>query len=285
MDVSIIIVNYNTCDLTLQCLQSVYEKTTNIDFEVIVVDNASSDDSVSAIRQQYSQVQVIESPRNLGFGMANNLGVKSARGKYLFLLNSDTILQNNSVYEFFRYWNESDNVHIGCLGSYLENIHGRNIHSFGVFPFFFRFLKHKIFGCRCKPLTQGEYAVDYITGADLFISRENFMKVGMFNPLFFMYYEETWLQLQLSRLKLDRIIIPSPKIVHLEGCSYKQKLSNKKRIQMDVSLFVFWKLYYGKIVGFVLSLLYLGLKIPVFLKSEYTFDDNKNYYKSVIKSL
>ena len=107
--------------------------------------------------------------------------------------------------------------------------------------------------------------VDYVTGADLFISYKNFFKAGMFSPLFFMYYEETWLQTQLKRMNLRRIVISSPKIIHLEGCSYKENLSNSKRIQMDISLFTYWKLYYGNCLGlFLLFSLYLIKTFCVF---------------------
>ena len=99
--VSIIIVNYNTKQLTLNCLKSIYEYTKDIDFEIIVVDNASSDGSVEAIRESFPIVNVIGSNENLGFGRANNLGAKYAQGKYLFLLNSDTLLIENSIKKLY----------------------------------------------------------------------------------------------------------------------------------------------------------------------------------------
>ncbi|GHT72706.1 hypothetical protein FACS189456_1970 [Bacteroidia bacterium] len=88
MDVSIIIVNYNTKQLTANCIDSVFHKTEGINFEVILVDNASTDGSKEHFRND-PRIQFIESDENLGFGRANNLGAKYAKGKYLFLLNSD----------------------------------------------------------------------------------------------------------------------------------------------------------------------------------------------------
>ncbi len=100
MDVSIIIVSYNTCDILSACLNSIKEQTKEISYEVIVVDNDSKDNTKLMIENNYQWVKIIKSSVNLGFGRANNLGVSYARGKYLFFLNSDTVLINNAVYYF-----------------------------------------------------------------------------------------------------------------------------------------------------------------------------------------
>ena len=120
INVSIIIVSYNTKELTHNCLKSVFEQTVNIDFEVIVSDNGSTDGSVEMIKKYFPQVALIENGANLGFGMANNRGLKVAKGKYIFYLNSDTILLNNAVKIFFDYWeNAEDKESIGALGGIL----------------------------------------------------------------------------------------------------------------------------------------------------------------------
>src|SRR5690348_4649460 len=91
MDVSIIIVNYNTADLLIPCLQSIL-KQTGVDFEIIVIDNASQDNSLAVLNNFAQQISVIASPQNLGFGKANNVAVKQSKGRYVFLLNPDTEL-------------------------------------------------------------------------------------------------------------------------------------------------------------------------------------------------
>lgn len=106
MDVSVIIVNYNTKDLILNCIQSIYEKTKDLTFEIIVSDNDSKDDSIKQISSQFPEVKIIENKKNLGFGMANNEGFKIAQGKYVFCLNPDTILINNAIkflYDFMEH--------------------------------------------------------------------------------------------------------------------------------------------------------------------------------------
>lgn len=104
MDVSIIIVNYHSADLVVDCINSVFEKVNNLKYEIIVVDNASEDGSVEKLEQIFGkQIIVISSEKNLGFGKANNLGVTKARGKYLFLLNPDTILVNDAIQYLYDY--------------------------------------------------------------------------------------------------------------------------------------------------------------------------------------
>ena len=100
MDVSIIIVNYNTKELTAACINSIFQYTEGVEFEVILVDNASTDGSREFFRKD-TRIILIESEINLGFGRANNLGYEYSHGKYVFLLNSDTYLLNNAVKIFY----------------------------------------------------------------------------------------------------------------------------------------------------------------------------------------
>ena len=102
MDVSVIIVNYNTIELTLNCINSIFTHTLGIDFEVIVVDNNSDDGSGEILRLD-KRIVFIQNLANEGFGSANNIGYRYAKGKYLFLLNSDTILLNNAIKLFYDY--------------------------------------------------------------------------------------------------------------------------------------------------------------------------------------
>lgn len=135
MDVSVIIVNFNTKELTRNCLKSVFEKTKGINFEVIVSDNGSTDGSIQMIKSEFPEVILIENNANLGFGAANNRALKIARGKYVFYLNSDTLLLNNAVKIFFDYWETSeDKEKLGALGCWLQDENGNTIHSGGKFP-------------------------------------------------------------------------------------------------------------------------------------------------------
>ena len=124
MDVSIIIVNYNTKQLLADCLTTVFEKTRDIAFEVIIVDNASTDGSERYIKKRFPNMKSINSGENLGFGRANNL----------FFLNSDTLLLNNAIRIIFDYAESRQHEKIGTLGSWLLDKKGNPNNSFGFFP-------------------------------------------------------------------------------------------------------------------------------------------------------
>ena len=240
MDVSIIIVNYNTKQLLADCLNSIYEQTKDISFEVIVSDNGSKDGSIEMLKADFPQVILIENNANLGFGAANNRGLAIAKGKYIFYLNSDTILLNNAVKYFFDYWeNSPEKDSIGALGANLLSINKETIHSGGLFPdyksdisglmhniygFTKQFFFHKLFK-KNLPEYKNEKSekiiglIDYITGADLFLKNDNF---AYFDEDFFMYCEETYLQYQLFMNNKNRLLINGPQIIHLEGASSKK---------------------------------------------------------------
>lgn len=233
MDVSIVIVNYNTKILLTDCLYSIYENTTEVEFEVIVVDNASSDGSKEYIERLFPKVRWFENQYNLGFGIANNFGAKKANGKYLFLLNSDTILKNNAVKLFWDYAECEKNNLVGAIGCWLRNSEGEICSSYGFFPSVKKEFEY-LLGRLKKRNSESPVIldVDYITGADIFIKKDLFNKVGGFDPNFFMYYEETDLQFRLSSLNWKRRLITSPQIIHLEGGSFGKNGLTFKRFVM-----------------------------------------------------
>ncbi len=234
MDVSIIIVNYNTKTLLRNCLVSIFDKTKDVKFEVIISDNGSNDGSVEMIKNEFPQVIIIDNKSNLGFGTANNCGLAIAKGKYIFYLNSDTILLNNAVKIFFDYWESSNNEQLGALGCNLIDTTGEYIHSYGKFPKYKNlllllgmnfinatirpFIRHIKKKKKKTPKYIGD--VEYITGADLFLKNDINAK---FDEEFFMYYEETDLQYRLSEKNKIRKIIDGPQIIHFEGASSKKE--------------------------------------------------------------
>ena len=227
MDVSIIIVNYNTEKLIIDCINSIYEKTKDVTFEVIVVDNASKNDTS---RLKYDKrIIYIESKNNLGFGRANNLGVKYAKGEYLFFLNPDTLLINNAIYILYNYL--QNNPDVGICGGNLYDMNKNPAHSYRIIApgilseiytlvsgIPFKYFLHEDFNPTSSPIR-----VAYVTGADLLIRASVFKKVGGFDKQFFMYFEETYLCKEVSKLQYKIYNIPQAQIIHYEGKSFEWK--------------------------------------------------------------
>ncbi|MDO4725675.1 MAG: glycosyltransferase family 2 protein [Porphyromonadaceae bacterium] len=258
MNVSVLIVNYNTKELVSNCLSSVYQQTVDIDFEVIVVDNASEDGSQEMIKSRYPEVVLIESQTNLGFGRANNAGARIAKGKYLFLLNSDTELINNAIKLFFDYMEQyNQNRKIGAIGALLLNRDNEIIHSYGRFPSIRNnSLLLPLYRKReNRPFAEGatDFDVEYVTGADLFIPTDIFNEMNGFDEKFFMYFEETDLQYRMKNRGLERKIINGPLIYHLESGSFgkENRMSNKKKLLMKESLNIFLKKHHTKLYQYI----------------------------------
>lgn len=250
MDLSIIIVNYNTSALLSDCLRSIEEQTRDLEFEVIVVDNASSDDSREMVQSRHPTVKLLASQVNVGFGMANNLGAEIAKGKHLLFLNSDTVLLNN-VPKILSSFLER-NPDCGICGGNLTDTEGRPVHSYSKtlptpWTDLYRFLP------RLKPLIQGRdwcynYSeepkpVGYITGADLCMPAALFRKVGGFHKAFFMYYEETELTSRVRKEGFTVFSVPEARAVHIKGASLEFLPGNKEMVL--VSKYRYLTMLYG----------------------------------------
>ncbi len=246
MDVSIIIVNYNTKDLLVNCLNSIYEKTKDVLFEIIIVDNASIDGSEEMIKNDFKEVVFIQSGDNIGFGRANNLGIKEAKGDCIFLLNSDTILLNNAIKELTDYLVRNQSV--GVCGGNLYDIYGKEATSFSQFMptllsdinmFLGGFIPKLLYGVNVSFNNTGSSLLidGFITGADMMIRKSVLDEVGMFDPDFFMYYEETELTWRIRRKGYKVASVPEARIIHLEGASEIVKENTLRRFAKSKYLY------------------------------------------------
>ena len=251
MDVSIIIVNYKTPELVIDCVNSIKEKTLDLEYEIIIVDNASSDHSVSIIKENVSdEVLLIESDKNLGFGKANNLGAKYASGKYVFLLNSDTLLINNAIKILFDYLEQNPNI--GIAGGNLYTMERRPSSSYCTeFDdiisvkadakwsiiikniFMNRYIDRKYSGEQKERFyyksnfnfTDQVQKVAYVFGTDMMLLRELYENVGGFDPDFFMYAEEEELSWRITQKGYQIVNVRTAKIIHYDGASVKKDAS------------------------------------------------------------
>lgn len=221
MDVSVVIINYNTQQMTSDCIDSVLSNTIGVEYEIILVDNASTDGSKEFFEQD-KRVKYIYNTENRGFGAGNNIGVKHACGKYIFLLNSDTLLKNNAIKMLYDY---SESYSYSCVcGAWLVDKAGNPNVSEIAFPrmnvleFIKSFVSKKnIFD------TSETVEVDNVCGADMFLSRHLFQQVGGFDENIFMYGEEIELQYRLMLLGVKRLIVRGPQIIHFGGGSSSNK--------------------------------------------------------------
>lgn len=225
MDVSIIIVSFNTKDLLKKCLASIFEHTEDISFEVIVVDNASSDGS-SQVAKGFPQVKWLQNDENVGFGRANNQGAKNARGKYLFFFNSDAYFMDNAVSKLVRFADE--NQQAGAVGPLILNPDDTIQQSVGFFPnlpqvfYWMSFLDDLPGGDFLKPyhvdhdhFYKSEQEVDWITGAAFFVKKDIFQKVGGFDEKIFLYGEDTELCFRIKQAGFKILYSPTASVVHL----------------------------------------------------------------------
>lgn len=257
--VSIIIVNYNTVSLTKQCIRSIYYFTSNLQFEIIVVDNNSTDGSKIEISSEFPNVIFISNKENMGFGRANNLGSKIAKGKYLFFLNSDTLLHYNAISKLYTFMESNLEGKIGACGGRLINSMGSPGISYGNFPtereiiwslclinFFPRYFQSQL-SSAVIPNSNKDKDVDFISGADLFIRKDLFTSVGMFDSDFFMYCEDAEICYRIKKAGYRLIYKGDISIIHLEsGSQDKATIYSDRRFLMIMkSRLLFFEKCYG----------------------------------------
>jgi len=253
-DLSVIIVNYNTADLLRNCLSSIYENVSDLDFEVIVVDNDSKDSSTEMIKKSFPQAILIESKKNLGFVKANNLGVQKAKGKYILLLNSDTIVTKEGFSDITNFMDSTPDA--GVVGGKIYFSDTVIQDSCRLFPTMIsEFLNQticliKYFNPFSKKLRMLDFKhdriiqADWVTGAYMFIRKEIIDKTGLFDPAIFMYFEDTDFCLRVKQAGYNVYFVPLGKIYHLHGASSK-KIMAKTSVYCFLSSIIFFKKVYS----------------------------------------
>lgn len=232
MDISIIVVSFNTKDLLQKCLASVFKFTKSLFFEVIVIDNASTDGSPQMVSKKFPQVKLIVNKKNLGFGTANNQGAKTAIGKWLFFFNSDAYLIDNSLPKLLERLNKDKKIDVA--GPLILNTDRTIQQSVGFFPnlpqvfYWMSFLDDLPGGDLLKPYHVDHYRfykkeqkVDWVTGAAMIARKDVFKKVNGFDEKFFLYSEDVDLCYKIKRAGFKIIFSPAAIVVHLGRGSHK----------------------------------------------------------------
>jgi GT2 family glycosyltransferase len=247
---SIIIINWNTKQLLLDCVASIYSTVGDAPFELFVVDNASTDDSVEAVSQAYPYATVIVNTSNLGFARANNVAIRRMRGEYAVLLNSDTVLKKTAIDSLIEFMEQHPEA--GMCGPQLLNSDGTNQNSFGAFPLLLtefiskslvRFVSPKTFEKvvrRYPPNFNEPTPVDFIVGACMVVRKRAIDAVGMLDEDYFFLYEETDWCYRMHRAGWLVYHVPDVKIYHLGSQSMKE-VNLRSRVESWQSRYMFFK--------------------------------------------
>jgi GT2 family glycosyltransferase len=230
VDVSVIIVNWNTCELLRQCLRSLRTDNPSISSEVIVVDNNSSDDSVEMVRREFEYVYLIPNQTNRGFAAANNQGIAVANGRYVLLLNSDTIVLDRAIERTIAFAEKHlDTAVVGCR---VLNPDRTLQNSCFMFPsilnwvlfssYLYRlFPDNRFFGRELMTWWARDDAreVDVVTGCYMLVRKEALDQVGAMDERFFMYAEETDWCYRFKAKGWKNRFTPDAEIIHIGGAS------------------------------------------------------------------
>ncbi|MEO9573506.1 MAG: glycosyltransferase family 2 protein [Tateyamaria sp.] len=238
MDLSIVIVNWNTQDLLRDCLRSVHAGLGNLKAEVLVVDNASTDGSCDMVISEFREVRLMKSKSNLGFAGGNNLALRLARGRYVLLLNTDTLVHGTVLQDAVTWLDE--NPLCGVMGPKVLNTDGTVQPSCSSFPSL-GFLAMQTLGLtrfRCFDAYRmtgwdrsSERQVDVISGAAMFVRSSAMAQVGLLDEAFFFYGEETDWCRRFRNAGWDIVFTPIPSITHF-GNGSVSKLSHKRDVLM-----------------------------------------------------
>jgi GT2 family glycosyltransferase len=257
IDVSVVIVNLNDSQLLDECLASVYEHTRDITFEVIVVDNHSSDDSVVMVKTKYPQVRLIENQQNNRYAIANNQGLKIAKGTYVLYLNADTKLMGNAIKEMADFLSASPEAGgVGCQLVYPGGSHQDSCFRFpsAVNLFYLSCLSRFYWNTPLAGnyLFEGKTApqsVDFVIGACYMARRELLTQCGGMDEAYYFYGEDSDLCYRMQQIGGQNYYLPkSEKIIHYGGVSSTLNLFDNnqrtKHVRGWKARFLFVKKHY-----------------------------------------
>ena len=263
MKLSIIVVSWNTREILADCLNSVYQHPPKDSFELILVDNASTDGSAEMVAEQFPQARLIKSETNLGFAQGNNLAVPLCVGQYVLLLNPDTIVKQNGLQSLIDFLDA--NPAAGAAGSMLLNVDETLQPSCHPRPQLGRELWRLLHFDAIKPygrynmhqwdLTQNR-EVDVLMGASLMVRKSILDEIGFLDGDYFMYSEEVDLCFRLQKAGWKLFYVPASKVIHLGGQSSKQ-VAMDMFMQLYLGKLKYFRKHYGAGAGFVYKLILL----------------------------
>lgn len=267
IELSVVIVNLNTKDLTIGCIRSLQKEAKDLSFEVLLTDNGSNDGSVEAFeaikKEKYwkDKFTLILNDSNTGYAKANNQGIARAKGKYILLLNNDTVVQKDALQSLLKF--ASLNADAGVVGSRLLNIDGTLQMSCYHFPTITNAIKEYWLGKKglfekFAPKGKEPVTVDSVVGAAFLITPKAREKVGILDERYFAYFEDIDYCRQTWKKGLKVYYLPSSVITHYHGATFKKLANESERWK---KLIPSSKIYHGLIKHyFINAILWLGQK-------------------------
>lgn len=259
IELSIVVVNYCKYELTSKCVNSAIENIKNIEYEILIIDNNSPNESYNLLHnsfENFKRVKVIKNDNNIGFGGANNLAVSELKGEYILFLNPDVIVFDNSIQEIYKYMKL--NQQIGIIGTKLLN--GDKTLQYSCR----RILDIKDFLTARTPLSKfiskskvdrlnnlylmkdcdhdKIQEVDWVMGSCILIRKDDFVSVGGFSPEYFMYFEDVDLCYKITKFGKKVIYYPKASMIHLHEQQSTKKINKLTFIHFK-SMLMFYKKY------------------------------------------
>lgn len=259
IDLSVIVVSYNTNKILFDCLSTIFSNKDGISIEVIVVDNASSDGSPDMVKKEFPGVRLIQNTQNQGFAKANNQGIKISIGRFILLLNSDTLITDNAFKKMVEWMDTHKEV--GVATCCLKNEDGSVQPTGGFFPNLPRLLLWQLFIDDLIPISpyhpklgfyNKERELDWVTGAFFMMNREIIKNIGLMDENFFMYAEELEYCYRIKKSGVKIYYTPQVSVIHL---GFKSSSKEKAILGEYRSLKYFYSKYYTKIEQFFASLI------------------------------
>lgn len=256
MDISIIIVNYQSWEPLRECLESILCSETNLLHETIIIDNFSNDDQLDSFKQKFSNFIFISNNSNTGFSSACNQGAKIATGNHFLFLNPDTIILPNTLDVFYEIYKNNPEIGIlSCLQINKKNnlfsqrkIFPSHIHGFGISRFFYKiFFKRKI---KNKFATKNDlFYPDWVTGAVLFISNYWFEKTHGWNEDYWLYFEDVDICKRITQNNIKVAVTNKTTVQHRHGGSSRNNFATEcsSKTEVIISKHVYIQTHFSKL--------------------------------------
>jgi N-acetylglucosaminyl-diphospho-decaprenol L-rhamnosyltransferase len=260
VDLSVIILSWNTCALLEKCLEALDRFGKGIPFKTLVVDNGSMDGSQKMVRDRFPNVSLYQSEENLGFARGNNRGIDLTKGTYVLLLNSDAFLTEGALAALLRTIEQHPQA--GIVGALLINPDGSFQASHSHFPGLWqefliltglgRFFYGRFYPSRGPEVAKGPQIVDYVEGACLLARREAIQSAGKLSDEFFMYAEEVDWCFAMKKAGWEVWYQPEARIIHVGGASSQNRRTSREG-DLYRSRVIFFKKNYGPLQALILK--------------------------------